>query len=113
MAFEEVGLRTWKKGVHDVPVTETGEEFAREMEWEDFHESEALRAKREKFLSPLEEVEIVTGDFSSEGFRDEEGTELIPVMRGERLSGEDDLEFTPVTQNSTSGLLANEAREGR
>lgn len=32
MAFEEAGLGTWKKGVDDVPVTETGEEFVREME---------------------------------------------------------------------------------
>jgi hypothetical protein len=40
-----------------------GEEFAREMEWEDLHVSEALRLQREKFSSPLEEVEIVTGYF--------------------------------------------------
>jgi hypothetical protein len=79
MAFEEAGLGTWKKGVDDVPVTETGEEFAREMEWEDLNVDEALKAKKEKFLSPLEEVEILTGNFSFPRFTEEGEGERVKL----------------------------------
>jgi hypothetical protein len=61
MAFQEAGLGNGKKGVHDVPITETREEFTRKMEWEDLYVVKALRVKQERFLSLLEEGAIVTG----------------------------------------------------
>jgi hypothetical protein len=39
MAFEEVGLGTWKGGADDVPVTEKGEEFVPATEWDESHPS--------------------------------------------------------------------------
>jgi hypothetical protein len=39
MAFEEVGLGTWRGGDDDVPVTEKGEEFVPATEWDEFHPS--------------------------------------------------------------------------
>ncbi len=54
-----------------MPVTETGGEFAREIEWDDLNVDKALKAKKEKFLSLLEEVEILTGDFSFPRFTEE------------------------------------------